>query len=113
MFQRSGETISRAFHDVLESICGRSKGFMGIAHCIGCIDDTYIDVCISMADQMRYRGRKGVPTFNVMVVCDFDMCFAFISVGWEGSMHDTRVFLHAIETPSMNFPKPPPPPPNV
>ncbi|KAJ9537836.1 hypothetical protein OSB04_030569 [Centaurea solstitialis] len=58
-------------------------------------------------DQMRYRGRKGVPTFNVMAVCDFDMCFTFVSVGWEGSAHDTRVFIHAIETPSMNFPKPP------
>ncbi|CAA0811283.1 Unknown protein [Striga hermonthica] len=42
-----------------------------------------------------------------MASCDFDMCFTFISVGWEGSAHDTRVFLHAIETSSMNFPKPP------
>ncbi|KAJ9560157.1 hypothetical protein OSB04_005317 [Centaurea solstitialis] len=135
-FQHSGETISRAFHDVLESICGRSKGFMGLARdyirpkdstfqcipshiendsrympyfkdCIGCIDGTHIDACIPIADQMRYRGRKGVPTFNVMAVCDFDMCFTFVSVGWEGSAHDTRVFIHAIETPSMNFPKPP------
>jgi hypothetical protein len=56
---------------------------------------------------MRYRGRKGIPTFNVMASCDFDMCFTFISVGWEGSAHDTRVFLHAINTPTLNFPKPP------
>ncbi|GKF41023.1 putative nuclease HARBI1 [Tanacetum coccineum] len=35
------------------------------------------------------------------------MCFTFISVGWEGSAHDTRVFLHAINTQGMNFPKPP------
>nr|GEY12233.1 hypothetical protein [Tanacetum cinerariifolium] len=50
---------------------------------------------------------KGIPTFNVMAVCDFDLCFTFISVGWEGSAHDTRVFLHALNNPSMNFPKPP------
>lgn len=56
---------------------------------------------------MPYRGRKGIPTFNVMAVCDFDMCFTFVSAGWEGSAHDTRVFLHAIETPELNFPKPP------
>ncbi|KAK9054228.1 hypothetical protein SSX86_025306 [Deinandra increscens subsp. villosa] len=31
MFQRFGETVSRVFHEVLESICGRSKGFMGLA----------------------------------------------------------------------------------
>ena len=42
-----------------------------------------------------------------MVACDFDMCFTFVSAGWEGSAHDARVFLHAIETPEMNFPKPP------
>ena len=30
-FQRSGETISRAFHDVLEAIYGRKKGFVGLA----------------------------------------------------------------------------------
>ena len=31
-FQRSGETISRAFHEVLEAITGRDKGFQGLAH---------------------------------------------------------------------------------
>ncbi|KAL2921785.1 putative nuclease HARBI1 [Bienertia sinuspersici] len=55
---------------------------------------------------MPYRGRKGIPTFNVMVVCDFDMCFMFVSAGWEGSARDSRVFLHAIRTLKFNFPKP-------
>nr|GEW56358.1 hypothetical protein [Tanacetum cinerariifolium] len=31
-FQRSGETISRAFHEVLEAITARSKGFHGLVH---------------------------------------------------------------------------------
>ncbi|GJY54052.1 putative nuclease HARBI1 [Tanacetum coccineum] len=135
-FQRSGETISRAFHEVLEAITGRSKGFHGLARemikprdptfqstphqiindkrympyfkdCIGCIDGTHIGACIPEAEQIPYIGRKGIPTFNVMAVCDFDLCFTFISVGWEGSAHDTRVFLHAINNRSMNFPKPP------
>ncbi|GKE18512.1 putative nuclease HARBI1 [Tanacetum coccineum] len=135
-FQHSGETISRAFHDVLEAITARSNSFRGLARdiirpkdptfqstphqilndtrympyfkdCIGCIDGTHIGASIEVAQQLRYIGRKGVPTFNVMATCDFDMCFTFVSVGWEGSAHDTRVFLHAINTPSMNFPKPP------
>ncbi|GJZ00359.1 ALP1-like protein isoform X1 [Tanacetum coccineum] len=135
-FQRSGETISRAFHEILEAITGRSKGFHGLARemikprdptfqstpqqiindkrympyfkdCIGCIDGTHIGACIPEAEQIPYIGRKGIPTFNVMAVCDFDLCFTFISVGWEGSAHDTRVFLHAINNRSMNFPKPP------
>ncbi|KAL4567057.1 hypothetical protein LXL04_022628 [Taraxacum kok-saghyz] len=115
-FQRSGETVSRAFHDVLESICGRNTGYMGLAReyikpkdstfqaipphirympyfkdCIGYIDGTHIDACIPVAEQMRYRGRKGIPTFNVIAVCDFEMCFTFISVGWEGSAHDVML----------------------
>ena len=75
--------------------------------------------CIPKAHQFPYRGRKGIPTFNIMVACDFDMCFTFVSAGWEGSAHDARVFLHAIKTPEMNFPKPPegmthaPPPQNM
>ncbi|XP_058747077.1 uncharacterized protein LOC131620071 [Vicia villosa] len=93
-FQHFGETISRVFHEVLED-------------CIGYIDGTHIAACILEADQMRYRGRKGISTFNVMTCCDFDMCFTFISVVWEGSAHDTRVFFHAINTPVLNFPKPP------
>ncbi|XP_048500982.2 uncharacterized protein LOC125497624 [Beta vulgaris subsp. vulgaris] len=133
-FQRSGDSISRAIHEVLNSIsCRKVKS---LAHdiikpydpdftsvpakiaqdkrympffkdCIGCIDGTHITACIPEDQQMPYRGRKGIPTFNVMAVCDFDMCFTFVSAGWEGSAHDTRVFLHAIETPELNFPKPP------
>ncbi|GKC05168.1 putative nuclease HARBI1 [Tanacetum coccineum] len=135
-FQRSGETISRAFHEVLEAITARSKGFHGLARemikpkyptfqetppqimndkrympyfkdCIDCIDGTHIGACIPEKEQVSYIGRKGVPTFNVMAMCDFDLCFTFILVGWEGSAHDTRVFLSAINNPSMNFPKPP------
>nr|GEX07090.1 hypothetical protein [Tanacetum cinerariifolium] len=83
-FQRSCEIISRAFHEVLEVITARSKE----------------------VEQIPYISRKGIPTFNVMAVCDFDLCFTFISVGWEGSTHDIRVFLHAINNPSMNFSKP-------
>ncbi|XP_021851740.1 uncharacterized protein [Spinacia oleracea] len=133
-FQRSGDTISRAFHDVLNSISCRA--IKGLAHdiirpydqnftrvpakiatdtrympyfkdSIGCIDGTHIEACIPEALQMPYRGRKGIPTFNVLAVCDFDMCFTFVSAGWEGSAHDTRVFLNAIQNPAFKFPKAP------
>ncbi|CAL5343796.1 unnamed protein product [Camellia sinensis] len=41
-----------------------------------------------------------------MAACDFDMCFTFCLLGWEGSAHDTRIFLDAIRNPSFNFSKP-------
>nr|GEV48662.1 putative nuclease HARBI1 [Tanacetum cinerariifolium] len=133
-FQRSGETISRAFHDVLDAITAKGNGFNGLSSdiirpkdpsfpiphqimndkrymsyfkdCIGCIDGTHIGACIPEAQQVCYIGKRGIPTFNVMATCDFNMCFTFISVGWEGLAHDTHVFLHAINTQAMNFPKP-------
>jgi hypothetical protein len=52
-------------------------------------------------------GRKGVPTQNVMVACDFDLLFTFVMTEWEGLAHDTRIFLDAIRTDFVNFPKPP------
>ena len=41
----------------------------------------------------RFIGPKQYLTQNILVVCDFDLCFTFALPGWEGSAHDTRVFL--------------------
>ena len=54
-----------------------------------------------------YFGRKGYPTQNVMATCDFHMLFIFVLPGWEGSIHDTSIFLDTIRKQSKNFPNPP------
>nr|GEV48663.1 hypothetical protein [Tanacetum cinerariifolium] len=59
-FQHSGETIGRAFHDVLDAITAKD--------CIGCIDGTHIRACIPEAQQVRYIGKNGIPTFNVNII---------------------------------------------
>ena len=41
-----------------------------------------------------------------MAACSFDMQFTFVWAGWEGSAHDTRIFLEAIDNPRVKFPKP-------
>ncbi|KAL2892396.1 putative nuclease HARBI1 [Bienertia sinuspersici] len=129
-FQHSGETISRIFKEVLDAMDGLLKDLLRprdpdfkevpshiandsryMSHfkdCIGAIDGTHIDVIIPEEDQLRYRGRKGTPTLNVMAVCDFDLFFTYVVSGWEGSAHDSRIFLDAITNPSLNFPKPSP-----
>jgi len=43
----------------------------------------------------------------VLAVCDFDMRFTFILVGWPGSVHDMRVFNDALEKFGDKFPHPP------
>ena len=55
-----------------------------------------------------YFERKGYPTQNVMATCDFDMLFTFVLPEWEGSAHDTSIFLDIICKQSNNFPNPPP-----
>ena len=58
--------------------------------------------------KIPYLGRKGVSTQNMMAAYDFDLLFTSFMAGWEGAVHDTRIFLEIIRTNSVNFPKPPP-----
>ena len=55
-----------------------------------------------------YFGRKGYPTQNVIAAYDFDMLFTFVFPRWEGSTHDTSIFLDTIRKQSNNFPNTPP-----
>ncbi|XP_025636198.1 uncharacterized protein [Arachis hypogaea] len=113
-FQHSGETISQKFEEVLQAmykmaidiIQPKDRDFKEDA--IGVIDGTHVPVIVSTEDQIRFIGRKGIPTQNVMAKCNFDMEFTFALVGWEGTAYDRRVFLYAIGTSELNFQKPPP-----
>ncbi|KAH1113475.1 hypothetical protein J1N35_006853 [Gossypium stocksii] len=129
-FQRSGETVSRIFTDMLHIFARMGidtiKPIEGqfeevpnhIRHdtrywphfkdCIGAIDGTHIKACISPSCQIPYIGRKGEPTQNIMAVCDFNMCFIFAFPGWEGTAHDSRIFLQALRKQQLKFPHPPP-----
>jgi hypothetical protein len=43
-----------------------------------------------------YINRKGTLSQNVMLACDFDLNFTFISCGWEGSASDVGVLQLAL-----------------
>ncbi|KAG8483114.1 hypothetical protein CXB51_022032 [Gossypium anomalum] len=128
-FQRSGSTISRHFAIVLEKVSRMATDLIApedpffssipeqirndsrymphFKDCIGAIDGTHIAAILPPNEQVPYIGRKGIPTQNVMAVCDFNMCFTFVMAGWEGLAHDTRIFLDAIRDPKYKFPHPP------
>jgi hypothetical protein len=65
-------------------------------NCIGAIDGTHIPITIAEEKAPPYRNRKGTLSQNVMVACDFDLNFTFISCGWEGSASDAGVLRSAI-----------------
>ena len=52
-------------------------------------------------------AKTGMPTQNVLAVCDFDMRFTYVSTGQPGSMHDTSVLYNAIKVDETFFPHPP------
>lgn len=65
-------------------------------NCIGAIDGTHVAITIAEEKAPPYRNRKGTLSQNVMVACDFNLNFTFISCGWEGSASDAGVLRSAI-----------------
>ena len=128
-FQHSRETISRQFHNVLKAVCGLSRDIIKLVDstfkytpyqirnderyypyfkdCVGAIDGTHVKIIVSTEQQIPYTCRKGYKTTNVMAACDFNLCFTFVLAGWEGSAHDTRIFMDTLRKPSLHFPHPP------
>ncbi|WVZ69578.1 hypothetical protein U9M48_018346 [Paspalum notatum var. saurae] len=127
-FQRSTETVSRKFKEVLDCVYRlaadiikpkdpefrtvhprlRGARYAPFFHnCIGAIDGTHVQVIVSSAKMLQYVDRHGYASQNVMAVCDFDMRFTFAVAGWPGSVHDMRVFNDALTKYGDKFSHPP------
>nr|KAJ0221988.1 hypothetical protein LSAT_V11C200076680 [Lactuca sativa] len=87
-FQCFGEVISRDFHDVLESICRWSKGFMGLVReYIRRKDAIFKSIPCHIENESRCMSDFKIPLDALM-----DRHMSSVS--------------SCIETPYMNFPKP-------
>jgi hypothetical protein len=75
--------------------------------CIGAIDGSHISVTAPLSKQPKYIIRHGYPSQNIMVICDFDMRFTFVVIGWPGSTYDTRILNDTLLTYAQKFPHPP------
>ncbi|XVF65854.1 hypothetical protein PTKIN_Ptkin09bG0284500 [Pterospermum kingtungense] len=111
-FKRSGETISRHFHNVLDAmvhlqdrllrkpdpipINSTDNRWKWFKNCLGALDGTHIKVKVPIGDKPRYRTRKGDIATNMLGVCTPDMQFVYVLPGWEGSVADGRVLRDAI-----------------
>lgn len=65
-------------------------------------------VMVPASKVVQYVGRHEYSTQNVLAICDFDVRFTFVVVGWLGSVHNMRVFNDAINKYGDKFPHPPP-----
>ncbi|KAG5245936.1 protein ALP [Salix suchowensis] len=80
-FQHSGETVSRCINEVLEAVC------LLAVDVIRPTDPDFTSIPSEIATNQRH-----MPHFKA---------------GWEGIVHDTRIFMEAINNTNIKFPKPP------
>ncbi|PPD73056.1 hypothetical protein GOBAR_DD30037 [Gossypium barbadense] len=110
-FRRSGETVSRAFHSVLNAVIRLQDVLFKKAEPITAdSSDTRwkwfkvllmeptsrLGLWVPTVDKPRYRTRKGDIATNMLGVCTPDMQFVYVLPGWEGSVADGRVLRDAI-----------------
>ncbi|PPD97428.1 hypothetical protein GOBAR_DD05544 [Gossypium barbadense] len=111
-FNRSGETVSRSFHSVLnvvirlqdvlfkkaEPITANSSDtrWKWFKNCLGALDGTHIKIRVPTVDKPRYRTRKSDIATNMLGVCTPEMQFVYVLPGWEGSVADRQVLRDAI-----------------
>lgn len=65
------------------------RGFPGA---IGAVDGCHIQISRPSENEHAYVNRKHVHAINLMAVVDDRGEFIDVSVGWPGSVHDSRVF---------------------
>ena len=127
-FERSMETVSRKFHEVLscvtqlakDIICPKDPTFSSVHkkvanhrsapafnNAIGAIDGTHVKVIVPFSKAGQYINRRNEKTQNVLCICDFDRRFTFVATGIPGSTHDWTVLQQAILNYGPNFPHPP------
>ena len=74
---------------------------------MGAIDSTHISAWVSGSKQGSFRGRKSYVSQNVLVICNFDVLFTFVYIGWEGTANDSCVVYDAMARFANKFPTPP------
>ncbi|KAK8954932.1 hypothetical protein KSP39_PZI002566 [Platanthera zijinensis] len=75
------KSIDRQFRDIPTEIRYDARYMSFFKDCVGAIDGTHVDARVPVEDKAKYIGRHDTTTQNVMVVCDFNMCFTFALAG--------------------------------
>ena len=58
---------------------------------IGLIDGSHLEIPMQSQDKAAYINRKGFPSIVLQGICDHELKFTNINVGFPGSVHDARV----------------------
>ena len=91
----SGDEAKRVIHAFHEM-----RGLSGV---IGLIDGTHIPCKKPHDDPLSYINRKGFHSVIVQGICDNNLIFTNVNVGFPGSVHDGRVFLEQLKILTKNL----------
>ena len=58
---------------------------------MGAVDMCYIPIKAPLEDSVSYVNRKSFHSVLLHGICDHELFFTDIAVGWPGSVHDARV----------------------
>ena len=81
--------------DNIDNVVREFKGKWGVPQCFGAIDGTHIPVSVPTKNHTDYYNLKGWYSMLIQGLVDASYCFLHICVGWPGSVHDARVFVHS------------------
>ncbi|KAJ4758803.1 nuclease [Rhynchospora pubera] len=115
-FHRGRATISHDFHRVINAIIeleatyfkqpdgsttpseitNSSRFYPYFKDCIGAIDGTHFRVKVNSKEAPKYRGRKDIPTMNVLAACTPNLKFTYVLVGWPGMASDSKILKNAL-----------------
>ena len=110
-FQHSGSSISSYVHETIDTIVtlqekyikapsvntvpvhirSNTKYYPYFKDCVGALDGTHVSASIPVKEQAPLCTCRGTICQNVLGVCDFNLKFTYVLVGWEGSAHDGQV----------------------
>jgi len=79
----------------IDTVVREFKVKWGVPQCFGAIDGTHIPVSVPSENHTDYYNRKGWYSMLIQGLVDANYCFLDICVGWPGSVHDARVFVHS------------------
>ena len=62
---------------------------------MGAIDGTHIQASVPVDEHPNMQNRKGFLSQNCLFVCDFDLIFMYVVMGWDGSTADATMWHEA------------------
>jgi hypothetical protein len=69
--------------------------YKAFKNAVGAVDGVLVNARVPANEQPSWRCRKGYIAQNVLAAVNFRFRFFFVLAGWEGSAHDTRVYMDA------------------